>query len=66
LALMPSQKELAGHATGAKAPCAQVEFSGQVVQFALPPVALYVPAAQGLHALPSGPVWPATQLQLVQ
>ena len=40
--------------------------AGQVSHKADPVAALYVPATQGTHVLPAGPVYPASQMQFVR
>jgi hypothetical protein len=55
-----------GQAVGAVEFCGQKLLAGHSSHAALPPEALYVPATQGAQAPPSGPVYPATQEQLVQ
>jgi hypothetical protein len=40
--------------------------AGHALHAADPVAALYVPAAQGTHVLPSAPVYPASQMQLVR
>ena len=46
-------------------PTAELEFVRQLSQFALPALALYVPATHRVHDPPLGPVEPALHVQSV-
>ena len=54
-----------GQGVGLTEPIGQYPFAEHTEQFALPLMALYVPATQGTQADPSGPENPGRQVQLV-
>ena len=64
IALFDAAHEFVGHAEQNVAAVANVYvFISQCVHTALPVTFLYVPAAQGVHAVPSAPVYPARHVQ---
>jgi hypothetical protein len=65
IGLFAFEKVLFGHAVQFVAPADEEVFTSQDVQTTEPVAVLYVPASQGVHSVPSSPVYPAMQVQAV-
>jgi hypothetical protein len=61
--LFAAENVLLGHAVQFAAAVDEKVFISQDMQATEPVAFLYVPAPQGLHAVPSAPVYPARQVQ---
>jgi hypothetical protein len=63
--LPTGETELAGHQVQLAAAANEYLLRPQAVHVPVPVAVLYVPALQGVHAVPSAPVYPARHLQFV-